>query len=244
MELHPAAPDDLVHVRYRLTDALDAGVVQRALALLSPDELERHERFRADRDRREFAVAHGLLRATLSEFGDVAPTDWRFAAGAHGKPALAQGVSAFPLSFSLSHAHGLVACLVARDADVGVDVELVARTRDWRSIASRYFAAEDRAQIDRAPEADQAARFFELWTLKEAFAKAVGLGLPQALGAVFEVADGRVSARTLPHGADPAAWHFALYTPASGHRLAVAVSDGSVRRWRVDVKAAAAAERE
>ena len=173
-----------VHVRYRLTERLDDRALTSALALLSPDERARYDRFRVERDRHEFAVAHALLRATLSEFGDVAPLDWRFETGVHGKPALAAGVSALPLSFNLSHARGLVACVVTGGrtpgfararADVGLDVELVTRTTDWRGIASRYFSAAERAQIDRAPDAERATRFFELWTLKEAFAKAKDL---------------------------------------------------------------------
>ena len=62
----------------------------------------------------------------------MAPLDWRFDTGPHGKPALAPGVSPRPLSFNLSHARGLVACAVAEPAghvDVGLDVELVTRRR-------------------------------------------------------------------------------------------------------------------
>jgi 4'-phosphopantetheinyl transferase len=249
------APDSGdVHVRYRLTGSIDERLLQDALALLSPDERARHDRFRLDVDRREFAIAHALLRTTtLSEFAEVAPLDWRFDAGPHGKPALAPGVSPRPLSFNLSHARGLVACVVTaaqpRDGgratvDVGLDVELVTRATDWRGIAARYFSPLELAQIDRAAAADRPTRFFEIWTLKEAFAKALGLGLSQALDAsVFEVEDGAVAGCTLPAGLDPAAWRFALYRPAPDHRLAVAVSDGSPRRWRIDVRAAVERER-
>ena len=258
-----------VHVRYHLMDPLEDGVLQSALALLSRDERARHDRFRVDRDRQEFAVGHALLRSTLSEFGDVSPLEWRFEIGSHGKPALAPGISKVPLWFNLSHTRGLVACVVTlgrthgsaptqidrsvptqsdtsgpTHTDVGIDVERVTRTRDWRGIASRYFSAAEVAQIDRVPAAERETRFLELWTLKEAFAKALGVGLSQALdGAVFELADTGVIGRTLPPAVNAAAWQFALYTPASNHRLAVAVSDGSARRWRIDVRASPDAER-
>lgn len=239
------APAADVHVRYRLTGALGDRELRDALALLSADERERHARFRVERDRREFAIAHALLRATLSEFGDAAPRDWRFETGPHGKPALAPGISAPPLAFNLSHAHGLVACAVSRGPVLlGLDVELVTRATDWRGIASRYFSSAELAQIDRAPAAERATRFFELWTLKEAFAKALGLGLSQSLdAAVFEVAGGACTGCTLPDGMPAAAWTFALYRPAPDHRLAVAVSDGSARGWAIDVRDAAGAER-
>jgi 4'-phosphopantetheinyl transferase len=250
MTVHTLTPGD-VHIRHRLTGALDDGDLGQALALLPPDERARHERFRAEHDRREFAAAHALLRTTLSEFADVAPFDWRFDTGPHGKPALAAGLSPLPLSFNLSHTRGMVACAVThgsapaadgsapRSVDVGLDVENIARTMNWRGIASRYFAAAELARIDCAAGSDRAARFFESWTLKEAFAKALGVGLSQALDAtLFEVADGVVTGCTLPPGVDAATWQFGLFAPGPDHRMAVAVSDGSARRWRIEVRAA------
>ena len=227
-----------VHVRYRLTDDLDEDARQTALSLLSSDERARYERFRLDDDRREFAAAHALLRTTLSEFEGISPRGWRFDAGSHGKPALAAGLSDLPLSFNLSHTHGLVACAVGLGADVGLDVELVTRATDWRAIASRYFSPAEVAQIDGVADAGRATRFFELWTLKEAFAKALGVGLSQSLDtSSFDLADASAIACRLPSAFDSARWHFALYTPARDHRLAVAAGDGSVRRWQIHVRA-------
>ena len=94
------SPGD-VHIRYCLTDSLGQDALNAATALLSDEERVRHERFRVDRDRREYAVAHALLRTTLSEFGDLPPHAWRFEVSAHGKPSLAPGLSTPPLSFNL-----------------------------------------------------------------------------------------------------------------------------------------------
>ncbi len=157
-----------VHVRYCLTDSIGGRVLEAAVALLSDEERVRYERFRVDRDRHEFAVAHALLRTTLSELGDLPPGAWRFQTDTHGKPMLAAGTSTLPWSFNLSHARGLVACVVARGAEVGLDVELATRGTDWRGIASRYFSAAEVAQIDRLVDGERPTRFFELWTLKEA----------------------------------------------------------------------------
>lgn len=223
-----------VHVRYRRTDSIGERVLETAVALLSDEERVRYERFRVDRDRREFAVAHALLRTTLAELGDRPPGDWRFQTGSHGKPMLAAGTSTAPWSFNLSHARGLVACAVARGAEVGLDVELATRATNWRGIASRYFSAAEVAQIDRLGHGERPTRFFELWTLKEAFAKALGVGLSQGLDATtFELASPGAIACTLPPGVIRATWQFALYAPTREHCLAVAVSDGSPRRWRI-----------
>lgn len=231
-----------VHVRYCLTDSVGEGVLEAAVALLSDEERMRYERFRIDRDRHEFAVAHALLRTTLSELGDLPPGAWRFQTGSQGKPTLAAGTSTLPWSFNLSHARGLVACVVARGAEVGLDVELATRATDWRGIASRYFSAAEVAEIDRLLDGERPTRFFELWTLKEAFAKAVGVGLSQALDATtFDLAEPGAIAFTLPPGVIPATWQFALYAPTRAHRLAVAVSDGSTRRRRILAQASGGA---
>lgn len=202
---------------------------------MSDDELARYQRFHFEQDRREFALAHALLRTTLSAFDAIAPHDWRFENDVNGKPAVAPGVTSVPFSFNLSHSHGLVACAIAVHADVGVDVESVTRTTDWRSIVPRYFSAAEVAQIERLPAGEQAARFFELWTLKEAFAKALGVGLSQSLDATCFDLGGESIACSLPDGVRADTWQFALYRPTADHRLAVAVSDGTPRRWRIDV---------
>jgi 4'-phosphopantetheinyl transferase len=226
-----------VEVRYCATDVVDDDRLRAALALLSDEERGRQDRFRVDRDRREFAVAHALLRVTLSEFGDKHPGAWRFTSGSHGKPMLPPDESTTPLSFNISHTHGLVACAVAVSADVGLDVERVTRATDWQSIATRYFSPEEVAAIEASAESQRVIRFYELWTLKEAFAKAVGLGLSQALdAAMFDLEPfGRIGCR-LPPRVDEDVWQFALYTPTPEHRCAVAVSDGTPRCWRISVR--------
>src|SRR5579872_4112529 len=75
-----------VLVRWQSTDALGAEATRTALARLSVDERARHDRLRFDRDRRDFAAAHALLRETLSEVASVPPEAWRFDTDAHGKP--------------------------------------------------------------------------------------------------------------------------------------------------------------
>lgn len=221
-----------LHVRYRRTDRLDELALASAVALLSSDERARHERIRTKSDRDEYAIAHALLRSALSEFGDRRPEAWRFADGPFGKPALTDPVSS--LSFNLTHARGLVACAVAASADVGLDVEAITRATNWRGIASRYFSSAEREEIDRLEPGRQAARFFELWTLKEAFVKALGVGLSQPLSAItFSAERPEAVGFAPPNGVDAAVWQFGSFAPTPAHRLAVAVSDGTRRRWRI-----------
>jgi 4'-phosphopantetheinyl transferase len=220
-----------VHACFRATDALSGAELAHARQLLSDDERARAERFVFERDRRDFTAAHALLRSTLSRYADVPPTAWRFETAANGKPFLAaqdssraQPESARPeLRFNLSHTHGLVACVVADGCDVGIDVESIDRRLDL-ALANRFFSAVETAWVKAAPPEDGVRRFLELWTLKEAYLKAIGKGLWHPLDTViFEVGeDGDITFRP-PPGVDAAAWQFALSAPAARYRLAVAV---------------------
>src|SRR5262249_28670043 len=155
----------------------------------------------------------------------------RFAADTHGKPFVQAPTTPPPLRFNLSHTDGLVACVVARGLDVGVDVEDVGRRCDVLGLARSCFAADEVAHLERLPAAARPDAFFDFWTLKEAYVKARGLGLALPLKEfAFELRDdGQARARFTSAGEDPAHWQFARLRPTVRHRLAVAVHRASDR---------------
>src|SRR5439155_15428011 len=114
-----------------------------------------------------------------------------------------------------SHTHGLVACAVTRGADVGLDVERIDRGVDARAIAARYFTEAEATFIESGPDGDPQLRFAEVWTLKEAFVKAVGRGLSHPLhefGFAFEGPRGiRFDAGAGARAEDSSDWAFALF---------------------------------
>lgn len=133
--------DHEIFVTYCLTAQLDDGLIRAAVEQLSEEERRRHDRLSFSRDRRDFAVAHTLLRRALSAHGDRAPHEWTFTSNAYGKPALAPGMGASTqLSFNLAHTDGLVASVVTRNAALGIDVEAVDRRIDALALASRFFS--------------------------------------------------------------------------------------------------------
>src|SRR5262245_17240681 len=150
--------------------------------VLSTEERARRDRFVFDRDRRDFVAAHALVRRLLSRAGDTRAADWRFDIDAHGKPwVVTSQAGKPPLVFNLSHTHGLVACAVARGTTLGLDVERVDRIASGPDIAGRFFAPSEIRMLDRHAPDDYTGRFIELWTLKEAYIKAVGTGLAHPL---------------------------------------------------------------
>ncbi len=214
-------PHDVL-VWFRATDGLDAAAIADAAAVLSDEELAQYHRFHVAHDARDYAAAHALLRHALSATGDHEPAHWRFEKTAAGKPLLI-GDCANAASFSLSHTRGMVACAVTSGAAVGVDVECVDRVVDPAAIASRFFAPTETAQILALAGDARRDRFFDIWTLKEAFVKALGLGMAVSLGALAFQVDGDAGIHVDAPGIDAGAWQFALLAAGPRHRLAVAV---------------------
>ena len=141
-------------------------------AVLSVDERER---------RHEAALGRVWLRHLLSLYADVAPADWQFETGEHGKPALVAGPG---LQFNLSHSGQWLVVAVTADVPVGVDVQQLDRERRVERLARRYFSDPE---VEALAELEGEAyfwHFYRLWTLKEAWTKAHGGALPTALGEV------------------------------------------------------------
>ncbi len=196
------------------------------LAVLSDAERQRMARFLRDHDRRLYLTAHALLRAALSWCAPgVDPAAWAFQTGPHGRPELAGAMAASGLRFNLSHTPGLVACLVIRDVDCGIDVEAVDRLDDLDALGRTVLAGSERAAVTSLPPDQRRAAFFRYWTLKEAYVKARGLGLTLPVDrCAFDLH--AFGARLLDDPAlddDVAAWQFEQWWPTRQHVLALAL---------------------
>lgn len=199
------------------------GPVEREplIAVLSEGERVRLGRLRVGADRDAWLVTHALARRVLGEHLGVAPRAVPLGTDAAGKPVLAAPNVAWRVS--LTHTHGLAACAVAEGVDVGVDAEDLDRRVDVERVARRALMPSElaaRAGLDGVARRD---RFFELWTLREAIAKATGAGLGRTLGKVELDLDGeRVGVRFAPGAGDARQWSFARHRPSERHVLAVA----------------------
>jgi 4'-phosphopantetheinyl transferase len=150
---------------------------------LEPDELDRASRFHFEKHRRHFILARGFLRVVIGRYLEMQPEALRFSYGAYGKPALA---SEHVLRFNLSHSHEVALLAIALDAELGVDVEHIRADFASEEIARRFFSRAEVDVFNALPKEEQVAAFFRCWTRKEAYIKAIGKGLSQALDA-FDV---------------------------------------------------------
>ena len=215
-------------------DLADPAVEEACTAILDDAERARAGRFRFDRHRREFLVTHALARVALSHAHPLPPQSWRFSVNKYGKPS---PVPEYGLRFNQSNSVELAVCLVSKcDArpgvknganavEVGVDVESFARAGEIPPLAARVFSEAERAQLDVLSAAARPDRALSLWTLKEAYIKARGMGLSLSLREISFLFDCPRALRfEAPPEVDdnPARWRFRQFDHA-GHRIALAV---------------------
>lgn len=189
--------------------------------LLSPEERERELRFHFERDRKQFVITRALVRSVLSRYAAEAPAAWKFVASSHGRPQVVQD-AARHLCFNISHTSGLVAMAVGTAQEIGVDAENTAVRPAPLDIANSFFSGDEVAGLNALPFAQRHHRFFEYWTLKEAWIKARSMGLSIPLGqfSMDLETQGRVSLQT-QLVEQPSAWQFFLLSVGSDHLLSL-----------------------
>jgi len=145
----------------------DAGV-------LSATERARLRRMRSVAKQRDFLAGRSAIRRVLGPLLDADPRGVSIEDGVHGKPEL---TGSQRLHFNLSHSGDRALLAVSRRGPIGVDIEAARPGRPFRRLARRFFAASEYDWIQGLPARDLADGFYRLWTLKEAYLKAIGTGL-------------------------------------------------------------------
>jgi len=222
LQLWCAYPDDL------LTDQ----VARACVSLLSEDERDRWQAFKFDRHRREYLATHALARTALSHCHPLAPEAWRFQLNNHGKPTTDPECG---LRFNLSNSLGLVVCLIAYGVEVGVDVEPYERAGEIVELAPDVFSPQELAQLETLRGMEKLNRALSLWTLKESYIKARGMGLALPLDKFSFLFD---SAERIRLDLDPCLedlaerWQFCLIEHA-GHRIALMVEQATAPKLQI-----------
>jgi 4'-phosphopantetheinyl transferase len=136
------------------------------------------ERFRLPMDRRMYGASHAMVRKVLSRYVDAPPESLRFSRGGQGKPALIGTPNC--VEFNLTHTRGLAVLAVSLSRAVGIDAERGDRSIN-EALAERIFSDTERRDLSELPAAARARAMVRLWTLKEAYVKALGVGLSRSV---------------------------------------------------------------
>jgi 4'-phosphopantetheinyl transferase len=214
---------DEIHVWHAALDR-EEKILGRLESRLSPEEKARADRFHFVNDRNRFVAARGLLRELLGKYLHQAPAGLEFSYGEHGKPSLSGGNASSGLCFNLSHSAVQVVYAIAKERNLGIDVEHVRPESAGEDIAKRYFSAREVSDLQTLPPEVRVEGFFHCWTRKEAYLKATGMGLQIPLDS-FAVSLVPEKPAQFLGGVEPR-WHLAAYHPAEGYVAAV-VYDGA-----------------
>jgi 4'-phosphopantetheinyl transferase len=225
-----------VHV-WRATLDQSPAAVRELFDVLAPDERQRAGRFHFQSDRDHFVVARGALREILSSYLGVRPGQLSFSCNPYGKPELDASWGVEDLRFNVSHSHGLALYALTRGRPVGVDIEFVRDDLDGLELAERFFSSAEGATLRAVPDGSRAEAFFNCWTRKEAYIKAVGEGLSHPLKRfTVSLAPGEPAAllRTDGDPHEPARWSLIELFPGRGYVAALAVKGRglTLRQWQ------------
>jgi 4'-phosphopantetheinyl transferase len=150
-------------------------------AILSPDEVERLQRFKVEHAAIHYLLCRALLRTLLGKALQIPPAQVALTTNEYGKPRLA-GAAGRGITFNLSHTGGIGMVALSRGVALGVDVEAHDASRDLQAIARRNFSPAEQRAMAALPEGPaRVSAFFDIWTGKEACIKAQGLGLSNRL---------------------------------------------------------------
>lgn len=221
-----------------LSDALAASLLPTLIAA----EQDVYRTIRSPRRQREYLAGHALLRVALSGLFPQWQAQHRLVMD-DGHHLHLAGPFSERIDFNLSHSGDWVACVVARDCRVGIDIEVPGRPRAYRALAQEYFASEESQRLADLSEDACRDAFYELWTLKESFLKARKEGISAA----------GLATRFIPSGQSAAPWYsyafrlpcatqvFAALTVSAPLAMSLAIreycpedSAGGIRQWAVE----------
>lgn len=169
------------------------GTLEKYFACLSKEEKSRANRFRFADDQRRFIVSRGALRHILACQLHQSPDQVNFCYGEYGKPFVEKLPDTQRSSllrtecdfhFNLTHSGELALCALGYEHKVGIDIESIKPIKRLESLIERCLSDREKTQVKAQSADDQPRAFLQTWTCKEAYLKAIGLGLTQSMKTV------------------------------------------------------------
>ncbi|NLM10171.1 MAG: 4'-phosphopantetheinyl transferase superfamily protein [Clostridiaceae bacterium] len=154
-----------------LVGTLEKSKYDKLLTYISVEKQKRINRFHRYQDAQRTLIGDILVRYLLCKRLGVRNKELIFGVNEYGKPFLVNSTDA---EFNISHSGEWVVCSID-NMPVGIDIEQV-KPIDI-SIAERFFSKEEVKSLMSKCIAEREAYFYDLWTLKESYIKAVGKGL-------------------------------------------------------------------
>lgn len=191
---------------------------------LSDEEEQKAQRFHFEKDEQLYRASHIALRQILSSYTEQNPQDIQFIHNQYGKPFL-QGAN--DLVFNLSHTQSAIVCAVLHheNALLGVDVEQIRSIPDLPSLCEYAFHPQEAQRVLALDSSQQQDTFYTYWTLKEAYIKAIGMGLSKSLQSFYFQQDTAQQWQviTSPEADSLNTWHIWSMFLGANYKVALAI---------------------
>ncbi len=217
----------------------DAQTLQAYYSLMNEEERKRQKRYYFKEDRHNCLVTRALVRSILSRYVKKSPEEWQFSKNRYGRPRIRGKKSTLPLQFNLSHTDGLIACIITKQNDIGIDVENLKNRNVNLQVADRFFSPLEVSDLHMLPGPKRRSRFLEYWTLKESYIKACGKGLSIPLDQFSFIfsKNGSLSIEfDKKNGDDAGNWQFFRMNPTNQHKAAVAIRKNHLTEFQITVR--------
>ncbi|MEX0619104.1 MAG: 4'-phosphopantetheinyl transferase superfamily protein [Pseudohongiellaceae bacterium] len=206
-----------------------AALAEAGNGFLDANEKAHLLRFRSQGQRRAYLLTRILVRFALSRYaGNIAPAEFRFSDNQHGKPFITEPSLSDPLFFNVSHSGAMTAVAIGRVREIGLDIQQIDDRTGLLDLARRYFTPLEYSRLQSLDGAQLSAGFFSLWTLKEAYSKALGTALTGTLKKIsFSFPhDGEIRADFVADATEKRlAWWFCQVDAGPDYSAALAVGE-------------------
>lgn len=167
--------------------------------LLTKDDKTRLNKINAPQSRKVFIKSHSMLNSILINELKIDINKLEFRYNTHGKPFLNDNLfNNSMLYFSLSHSKSGVVIATSRKHEVGIDLEDNSKRKfeSCQKLSERFFSDTEKKYLREALycQDEFKARFFKIWTLKEAYLKAIGTGINTTLSEIsFNITSSKIA---------------------------------------------------
>lgn len=221
-----------IHVWQRSLQAND-DTCNEELELLSKDEREKALRFHFAKHRRRYILARAGLRKILAYYFSLPPEQFTFSYSSHGKPSISYPNNHDAIQFNISHSGEFALYGFSRQYEVGIDIEMMS-DRPTDELAVRFFAPAESAALMQLNQNRRKESFYDIWTQKEAFVKALGLGLSYPLTNFVVKVTGEAGLSSVVDD-DASQWHLQKIAVDEGYSAHFATRQivEQVQYWRL-----------
>ena len=221
-----------IHVWFLSTTKFNQCDIQRFYdTVLSSQEKKRANRLLFEESKKKFVASRYFLRSVLGRYLGCNPRRVSLGLGKHKKPILLKQPSPEKIFFNLSHSGNKCALVVGKQEALGIDLEASEKARRFDSLSKRYFSANEYESIVKLESREKRERFYQLWTLKEAYAKASGNSLPVSLGKTSFSFDGECISfeRERSHGLYSDECCFLILHEIAGFKVSIVIMSNDTK---------------